>query len=175
MQTFSLQLTCSNSFAHHYVDLSQNITWNGPSREVGARETLKAFRKKTSFSLVCRNVLQQVIKKALFSPLSSSCLPSLMPSSNNLPNNSELECMQDHEYSLNRLLSQRRYHVDCLLLFMLVTCSGCCYQVLCVRPHVNVCSFTRNVHPRSNWRERKHCIKVYSSATVVDSTIFSIF
>ena len=26
-----------------------------------------------------------------------------MPSSNNLPNNSELECEQNHEYSLNKL------------------------------------------------------------------------
>ena len=44
-----------------------NITWNSPSRGIGARETFKAFRKKTSFSIVRRNVLHHVDKKALCS------------------------------------------------------------------------------------------------------------
>ena len=49
------------------MEVLANITWNGPSRGVGAREILKAFRKKTFFSLVCRNVLHQVDKKAFCS------------------------------------------------------------------------------------------------------------
>ena len=47
--------------------VSTNITWNGSFRGVGAREILKAFRKRTFFSLVCMNVPHHVDKKPLCS------------------------------------------------------------------------------------------------------------
>ena len=63
---------CRTLFSQHLdsrntCEFSQTSIWNGPSRGVGAREILKACRKKTSFSLVCINVLHQVDKKALCS------------------------------------------------------------------------------------------------------------
>ena len=45
----------------------------------------------------------QHMKFSIFSQMWSSCLPPLRPSSNNLPKNSELKYVQDHEYSLNKL------------------------------------------------------------------------
>ena len=98
-----------------------NITWNGSFRGVGAREILKASRKRTFFSFVCVNVLHQVVKKALcfmsvlksgwmstsdnlpVSPVWSNYLPLLMLSSSITTNNFGLECEQDHEYLLNRI------------------------------------------------------------------------
>ena len=60
-----------------------NITWNGLSCGVAARDTFKVFRKKTSFSLVCMNVLHHVDKKALcsMSVLKLGC----MSTSNSVP------------------------------------------------------------------------------------------
>ena len=104
------------------MEIFTTITWNGPSRGAGEREIFKSFRKNTFFSLVCMNVLHHVVKKpyapwvswsldarrlpmiSLISLLWSKCLPSPTTLSNNLPNSSELNCEQDHEYFLNRLL-----------------------------------------------------------------------
>ena len=49
------------------LSVPTNITWNGPSWGVCTRKNLSVFRKKTSSSLVCNNVLHQVDKKALCS------------------------------------------------------------------------------------------------------------
>ena len=48
-----------------------NITWNGPSLEVGARKMHLGVEEKTSFSLVCMNVPHRVNKKDLCSNESS--------------------------------------------------------------------------------------------------------
>ena len=50
-----------------FMEVLTNITWNGPSREVGERDIFKAFRKKTFFSLRCMNVRHHVDKNALYS------------------------------------------------------------------------------------------------------------
>ena len=108
----------------------------------------------------------------LFSPLWSSCLPSLMPSSNNLPNNSELECEQDHECSQN---------IE--IMWIVSFSSGqCIVLVLVTRFFASVLMwrFTTSpdmsIHnPRRNWHEPKHFRKEYSPTTIVESTVFSIF
>ena len=46
---------------------SDKYTWDGPSRGTGERETFKAFRTKTLFSLMCMNVPHHVDKNALCS------------------------------------------------------------------------------------------------------------
>ena len=55
------------SFASFAAESPPTSPENGPSWGVGAREILRVFRKKTSFSFVCKNVLHQVDKKALCS------------------------------------------------------------------------------------------------------------
>ena len=60
-----------------------NITRNGSFRGVGAREIIKAFWKRTSFSLVCMNVLHQMDKKGVvFHECSKS---GWMSTSGNIP------------------------------------------------------------------------------------------
>ena len=59
-------LSCLRVF-NSYAEFPTNITWSGLSWGVCTREILRVFRKKTSFSLVCKNVLHQVDKKALCS------------------------------------------------------------------------------------------------------------
>ena len=85
-QTLSLLITCHKSSILVVLEcavFSQTSHGTGPSCGVGARDTFKLFRKKTSFSLVCINVLHHVDKKALrsMSVLKFGC----MTTSNNFP------------------------------------------------------------------------------------------
>ena len=108
----------------------------------------------------------------------SNCLPSPMTLANNLPNNSELKCEQDHEYFLNKLLFAT--WTSCGLF---PYCSGkwIVHDVVTrffasVLMWISPTSPDRPIHnPRRNRHEPKHFMNEYNSAMVVESTVFVTF
>ena len=116
---------------------------------------------------------------SLFSLLWSNCLLSPMTSSSNLPNNVELFCEHDQEYSLREQAPFRNMEIIWIVSFrsgkwiVLAVVTSIFASVL-----MGICATSPDMsiqNPRKNWHEPKHFMNEYNSATVVESTVLLIY
>ena len=156
-----------------------NITWNGPSCRVGARDTFKAFKKKT-FSCVRINVLHHVDKKVLCS-ISVPKIGSMSTSSNSPVFTCVIELSAFADafvrqsatqfwvgmWARSWILPEQASFLNIEIMWIVSFCSGE-WNVLAVVTRfsasvlmwMSAISPDRSIHnPRRNWHEPKHFMK----------------